>query len=209
MAPMLELHTIQTVNRWELLQKTGLLHGPSAGSPYLYDDEVSLHGYDWMRAQMAQRIGPAPKPDLYPLWAWYQYGGRKLRKPDLRYSGHLPSGAQGVRISFKVAADQVLLSDLNLWHQPFVYKSYIGEGWEAFVAQLEADYPNKSGLNIINSPEVPAAIKRKITDSWERIFDLEWEHPDWTHPLDQRPIQATFWELQLDQVTTVTHFNAR
>jgi len=50
---------------------------------------------------MEQRIGNSEFKNQYPIWAWYQHQDANRRKPDLRRTGHLPAGTNGVRIDLK------------------------------------------------------------------------------------------------------------
>ncbi len=48
-----------------------------------------------------------------------------------------------------------------------------------------------------------------LEQSWERIFDLSWNNPDFTYAQVEKSIQAVLWELYLDDVIAVEHFRAR
>ncbi|MEL6110217.1 MAG: DUF3841 domain-containing protein, partial [Planctomycetota bacterium] len=62
---MLTLWTIQTPSAWESLQRLGVLRARRRLA-----DRYFLPAYDWMAAQMRERIGP-PKSSRVsvPLWA--------------------------------------------------------------------------------------------------------------------------------------------
>jgi len=140
------------------------------------------------------------------MWAWYQEGDGHKR-PDLRSGGYLERGRRGVRIEFEIDPQQVLLSDFTLWHHVLNY-------W--YVARSEADdlaferLVEAQGWG--NPPPHPfpdPAIHGRVVRSWDRIFDIDFEDEYVTGPLDRKAIQATFWELRLDDVRDVTHFRAR
>lgn len=64
----------------------------------------------------------------------------------------------------------------------------------------------KSGINIYcNWDKLPNEISSKIKNSWQRIFDLNTN--SYLAPCTE--IQATFWELRLDQVRDVKEFTGR
>ncbi|EFH81072.1 hypothetical protein [Ktedonobacter racemifer] len=53
---------------------------------------------------------------------------------------------------------------------------------------------------------------QRILDSWQRIFELEGVgDPDWLgkQTRDEKAIQATFWQLSLNQIREVTVFTSR
>lgn len=96
--------TIQRAVAWETLKPGGSIRcKPEMVDPYLVD------AYDWMAAEIAQRVGPPPKGVRWPVWCWPS-------KPDLRTSGFAPSGTSCVRIEFYVDQRRVLLSGFDGWH---------------------------------------------------------------------------------------------
>ncbi len=46
----------------------------------------------------------------------------------------------------------------------------------------------------------------RIVKSWDRIFDLGWVEEYVTGPVDSKSIQATIWQVDLNQVSQVTRF---
>lgn len=197
------LWTIQTEGAWSELQNSGILRAKREN----IIEESWLLPYQWMTEQMKIRIGPPPEAWYLPLWAWYQWEGEKRRKPDLRAGGHLGKGEKGIRIEFNCCEDAVLLSDFDLWHYVLNYwylPTSENEG-EVFEAELAAQ-----GLSFFRQKPVPKAeFHRKIVGSWNRIFDMHWSEPDLAEPFPRKSIQATVWELSLDQVRSYTHFTSR
>lgn len=93
--------------------------------------------YDWLMNQMEKRIYGYKKEDgLVFLWT---------QKPDLRSSGHLNRGEEGVLIEVDLPKSKVLLSNFMAWH---------------------------CVLNDIKA-ELHEDEKIDKFKSWERIFDLE------------------------------------
>ena len=90
------LWTIQDEAAFEVFQKTGVLR---ADPNHLIFDGEFKDAYDWMASQMRQRIGPAPAGVQYPVWAWYQWEGKRKRM-DLRQSGYAKRGTPMVQITF-------------------------------------------------------------------------------------------------------------
>ncbi len=194
------LWTIQKESVWKKLNKDGYLIGKR---DCIFDDEW-IDCYEWMMDQMKKRIGNPQIKNSFPIWAWYQFEGSK---PDLRSSGHLPRKEKGVRIEFECHEDEVLLSDFELWHYVLNYwylPSSIADD-KRFENELE-----KKGLSFFETKPLPdLEYHQKIQKSWERIFDIDWDDPHFTHPKDKKSIQATLWQLKIDQVKDYTPFIAR
>ncbi len=196
------LWTIQTCSAWEILQSKGSLHVRRADTESLF-----YHAYRWMKEQMSQRLGPPPLSTSFPLWAWFQWQGSSKRRPDLRYSGHLPRGESGVLIEFCAEAAEVLLSDFELWHYVLNYwylpSSLADE--ERFNAILAAFAANTPSEVATRNRFFHSGIRR----SWERIFDVQWSMPDIASKFVRKTIQATLWSLSRDKVRDFTFFRAR
>ncbi len=198
------LWTIQSVAAWSRLQREGVLRA----------DGRRVHGryrqaYEWLAQQMAERLGCRPSENTLPLWAWFQWKEATCRRPDLRSCGYLPPGDRGVRIEFEISSRLVLLSDFDLWHYALNHW-YLPESQqddEDFESEL-----SRRGLSFYqDKPLRDAASHRRITESWSRIFDLDWTDRDQSiaRPRAKKSIQASFWELRAEQVRLVQLFTAR
>ena len=171
-----------------------------------------LGPYLWMAEQMERRLKvPRPSKDAMPIWAWHQWEGKR-RKPDLRSGGHLPKGEQGVRLELQVADGRVLLSDFDLWHYVLNYwylpeTTKVGKAFEKKLAEAGLSFYKCDHQH----PLPHARFRREIERSWERIFDVEWA--DRKHaiaePSQRKSIQATLWELSIDDVVRAKEFTAR
>ena len=199
---VMTLWTIQPLAAWAELQDKGVLRARS--------DNVSepawMPAYRWMTGQMGSRIGPPPEADSQAIWAWYRWDGA-TKTPDLRRAGHLMRGEKGVRLEIDYPNDQVLLSDFSLWHYVLNYwylPSSEADG-EAFESELAG-----RGLSFIHQKPLPDdTYHRAIVDSWDRCFDLERHEPGVSEREEDKSIQATIWEITLDQVNECRHFTAR
>jgi hypothetical protein len=208
--------TIQDYNMWERLQRDGIVYGPSR-EDLLQDladlDELAhkiLFSYDWLARQMEQRIGPRPKPGAYPLWAWYQWNGADKRKPDLRSTGHLPPGTQGIRIELEIADNNILLSDFDAWYFPYC-QSYLSRSEQENEA-FEAEMVSSGFTELRDIPFNNPMLLNKMLSSWEKVFDLDYiGSADWdgAKTRAEKSIQGTFWQLSMDQVRKVTPFVSR
>ncbi len=166
--------------------------------------------YEWMAEQMEGRIAPRPKPDIYPLWAWYQWRDATHRKPDLRSPGHLTPGTRDVRLACEIPADQILHSDFVQWHHVlnYGYLSLSRAEEDAFEAELAFHGVIRTPGGPLSDPE----YHQRILDSWQRIFDLDSVgDPDWLgdQARDEKSIQRSLWQLSLDQVREITVFTSR
>ena len=151
--------------------------------------------YDWLVRQMKQRIGPPPDKVSYPVWAWYQQQG-KHRKPDLRKE-RWAVGCNGERfacLEIEIPDREVLLSDFDAWC--IILSNGLLSDSEQEDRYLEAQYE-----------ALPPSEKRRMREkNWERVFDLSPLDNDWSRR--GYYIQATFWELRLEQVRDVRFFRA-
>jgi hypothetical protein len=201
--------TIQSYQVWEKLQQDGLLYSPG---PDLLDEVWQWStAYDWMVEQMERRIGKRPRPDIYPLWAWYQWRDATHRKPDLR-SRQLAPGIRGVRLACEIPSEQILLSDFIHWHHVLNYSYYsLSEAEDdAFEAELASHGLTRGSVS--DGPYSDLVYHQRILDSWERIFELNRVgDPDWVggQTQDEITIQGTFWQLSLAQVKAVSVFTSR
>ena len=151
--------------------------------------------YDWLVRQMKQRIGPPPEQVTYPVWALYQQDG-KHRKPDLRRE-RWAVGCNGERfacIEIEIPDRDVLLSDFDAWCM--LLSDFLISDTEQEDRCLEAQYEALS----------PSEKRRMKEKNWERVFNLSPLNNGWARRGYE--IQATFWELRLEQVRDVRFFCA-
>lgn len=169
----MRIWTTQSLSLWHQLQKLGVAYASTAKSLGSGDYKEA---YEWMAAQMVQRVGPPPLPEVkFPLWGWQQVGSYKKE-----YHGSLSDcdekGKEYVFITADIPDDQILLSDFYWWH-----------------AVLNHTYADM--LKHKNEPDEEAAIIR----SWDNVFDLSQCGHGYKHRRN-RWIQATFWELRMEWV---------
>lgn len=198
----MKLWTIQSTHAWAELMQNGVLRAKRRHIAH----ESWQSAYEWMARKMNSQIGPPPEPDCYPIWAWYQWEGHR-KKPDLRYRAHIGKGEQGVRLEIDCPDSRAVLSNFDLWH--YVLNYWYVPTSEADGLAFEAELAGR-GLSFFHQKPLPdESYHRSIVDSWDRIFDLEWIELDICEPRDEVSIQATLWEIRLDQVRDHTHFTSR
>ncbi len=83
-----KLWTIQHRDAYEQLKTDGVLR---ANEAFMFGAEQFRFAYDWIAKQMYEKIGVPPEGVHYPVWAWYQWEGKRKRC-DLRYSGYAMRG---------------------------------------------------------------------------------------------------------------------
>ncbi len=164
------------------------------------------NAYNWMLKEMKDRIGIGDKTDGYPIWAWYQYNTAKQRRPDLRGSGFFQKGTKGVRIEFEKSSKDVLLSDFSLWGHVLNY-------WQISDSEEEDNKFDKlladNNIDFVNKKSYTPEIRKIVEDSWIKIFDMDYS-PEYTaDPFEKKNIQATFWDLSVDEIKKVDYFIAR
>jgi len=196
-----------TQQAWKELQTQGRLRVSRR-----HTEKDFLGSYLWMASQMERRLQtPRPSEDSMPIWAWWQWWGDR-RRPDLRASGYLPKGTRGIRVELRVQADHVLLSDFELWHYVLNYWYLPRTEKEGIAFEKKL---TRAGLSLVGCtharPLPHAGFRREVESSWERIFDLSWT--DRRHRIvsasNNRSIQATLWELSMDDVVESKEFVAR
>jgi hypothetical protein len=163
------LWTIQHEEAWKCFEKCGIL---KADGRRIWKEFVAP--YRWMSGQMKKRL--ANCRCRYPIWAW-------CRKPDLRHSGYLPKGTQGICLEIRVPAQRVLLSDFGSWHLVLS---------NSYLPLHEKERKN------------PASIKK----SWELIFQLRAiNKSQFIGPVSD--IQATLPFVEIQEVVSLRQFQAR
>ncbi|UHA73255.1 DUF3841 domain-containing protein [Paenibacillus sp. 481] len=172
----MKLWTIQSLQAWEKALEQGELAGHSK-----YVWESFIHPYHWMMEQMKLRI--ANYTGEYPIWLW-------TIRPDLRCSGHLERGLDGVLLEVELRSEDVLISDFQAWHM------VLNDSFLAFDEEEEALF-NNGKLSITKE------------QSWERIFDYStlYKHEYWCDA--EYDLQVVTGRISLEQVKLLKTFKAR
>ena len=192
----MKLWTIQPVEVWEEMQKTGCYICDPAKADLLSEDDGFVRGYNWLIKQMETKIGPRPNDVKYPVWAWHTRNWLH-KKPDLRETGYGTRGRKCVCLEIEKPDEDVLLSDFDAWHA-VLNKWYLDDS--ANEAEWELIHEWFDGL--------PIETKNRIKEeSWQKIFDISPYQSDWRD--NGRYVQATFWKLNLDEVKKVQYFTCR
>lgn len=187
--------TFQPVEVYEQLKKDGIFHSDPSKSELL-DLESLQDAYKWMMTQMEKRIKPKPIGANYPIWAWHTYDW-KHKKPDLRLGAFNQYRGDMICIELDIPDNCVLLSDENDWYA-ILNDTYCS------TAMCDDEYEKESAEYEKLSKKEKEIAKRK---SWEQIFRIEHIENDgyWRG----RYIQATFWEIRMENVREVRFFKGR
>ena len=200
----MRLWTIQPMEVYHLVMEFGIYRCDPYRSDLLKPMEEEKAGteldgqfgdaYDWLVRRMEKQIGPRPEGVIYPVWAWYRYGGKN--KPDLRRE-RWGTGNPGEKLAcmlLEVPDEEVLLSDFGEWH-------YVLNKWPLSESEEEAEQLD-AWLESVSEAEKDAFL----SVNWEKIFDTEPFENEWTsRGFD---VQATFWELKREYVRGVRFFTA-
>ena len=179
------LLTMQPIAVWEDLQRTAIYRADEAKMEMLPDFK---RAYIWVVRQMEDRIGHRPDGVTWPVWAWYKHCNRTGRLALRRQENweYEPM----VCIEVDIPDSQVLLSDFDRWH-------FVLNNWTCAETEAEDTYFEEMIARV--SKEEGQRIKEA---TWPRVFDLTTPTDvSWRGPIDS--IQATFWELRLEQVLSV------
>lgn len=192
----MRLWTIQPEALFEQLKVENVVYCDPSKSEFLVECDFNK-AYNWLAEQMKWRIGNPPDGVKYPIWAWHTLNWRH-QKPDLRRIEFRHHDEEQVCIELEIPDEDVLLSDEETWHIVLNDGYYGG-------STNESDFKIEHAWLKSLRPEEQKRVKE---NSWEKIFavfspvDTEWDRRGMF-------IQATFWELRLNQVISVRHFKGR
>lgn len=190
------LWTIQPLEVYELLMEQSVFRCDRSRAWGLKDDELK-EAYDWLVDQMNQKIGLPPQGVEYPIWAWHTFCGRR-GKPDFRRMGLGIRGEEYLCLEIDVPDQEVLLSEFDLWHM-VLNDFFIGE------ACNEEEWEKENSFY----DQLPESEQTKVKEeSWAKIFEVDKKFDDMWRRTGEY-IQATFWELRLENVRRVWRFKAR
>lgn len=197
----MRLWTIQEPYVYDRLKEEQVLHVDITLSNLYNMEDIGVvdnpfqKAYKWLSERMEKKIGK-PAGTEFPWWAWYKRNMRNS-KPDLREGGYGTPGQQMVCMELEIDKSRVVLSDFDLWH------FCISDFWISDATSSE-EWDKKDAWFDSLSKEEQEDLKLK---SWEQIFDTHLDVRSW-HERGQW-VQATFWELRLEDVVKVQYFKAR
>ena len=191
----MRLVTIQDKTAYDDLCATGVLRCKTELAEWLSED-CFKNAYDWLARQMKKRIGEPPTGVSYPIWAWHSLD-YKPTKVDLRRAEFNNYRGENYALTIEVPNEFVLLSDEESWH-------YILNNWYLSDAKNEAAFKKANAFFDSLPLERQQDVKMK---SWENIFDIMPFENEWSR--NGCYVQATFWELHLDQVVASRKFIGR
>ena len=203
-----KLWTLQHEDAFRVFKETGVLR---ANNNYLFCDVGFTYAYDWIAEEMRKRIGEPPVEDIkYPIWAWYQWEGKRKRQ-DLRCSGYAKRGTPMVQLEIEVPINEILLSDFDAWIfvMNYWYIHDNDDDYNAFIKRHEVANNLCRGMAYNLNDSRLYDMQKEIRESWPKVFDLENAHKITEFPKEEQSIQATMWQVTMDQVRKVEHFTAK
>lgn len=192
----MRIWTVQPEELFGELKAKKVLHCDPVQSEWVTEGGFSP-AYGWLSGQMKKRIGLPPQDVIYPFWAWHTLEWLH-QKPDLRRMEFREYKGAQVCLELEVPDNLVLLSNEDSWH--FVLNDvYYGN------CTNEQEMAEEDSWFDSLPPKEQTAVKMK---SWEKIFNVS---PPYENEWECRGkyVQATFWELRLDQVVSVRYFKGR
>lgn len=192
----MRLWTVQPRRLYEKLKAEKVLHCVPELSEMVAEWGFGP-AYDWLAGQMNVRVGPPPKDVFYPIWAWHTIEWQH-QKPDLRRAEFRGYKGEQVCLELEIPDNMVLLSNEDAWHI-VLNNGYYGD------CTNEQEMEKEDAWFDSLPPKERHLIKIK---SWEKIFNVSppyesaWE-------VHGKYVQATFWELRLDQVVAIRYFKGR
>ena len=210
------LWTIQNEEVLEKLQKEGVYH---ANEDYLFCRDIPSieYVYDWLSAKMTDKVGAPPSSVRYPVWAWHTWEGKR-EKRNLRGKGFGNKGERLVQLEIEVPDGEVVLSDFHLWVAVMnlwnlnirseddaeeLYKRLREKGFEL----CDSLFFLEDKRVVIEDPELEA-LKKEVIKSWDQCFEIDAPYNDYFEG-PEKSIQATFWELKIEQIRKIWHFKCR
>lgn len=174
------LWTIQHKAAYDEMISTGTL---VANEDYLFLPEDDRESYVWLSKRMVELIGEPPLGTNFPVWAWYQWEGKRKR-PDMRTHRFCrEKGSPIVLLTVEIPDDKVLLSDFDMWHCVL----------------------NDCYLPLDEEDDKEIYTDEEKIASWDNVFRYDVINDYWDNP---KSIQATMWEIKKEWIVKAEHFIA-
>ena len=195
------LWTIEQPSDYQRLVKDGVLRADK----WFYPDYFDKPSYQWIRAQMTDRVGLPPRNDLFPVRTWAQYQGKRPVDPRV-FLSYWPKGMKVVGIEFECPDENVLLCDADLW--VYVVNHWYIPTSQADERRFEATFPRHPWTTGASQEYHDEEFQRQVTDSWCRVFDLAWHDraSEITSPPREKTLIGWVWEIERTCVVSARPF---
>jgi len=204
----MKLYTFQPLFVYECLVELGYFHPFSLfeHDSFLKDELMDenyqwsfVKSYEWLKDQMNEKGVEYRVNNQHMIWAWYQWSGVKMPKPDKRYASVFNYMQEPyVLMELEVDPKRVFLSDYHAWHHVLNYW-YMADEVESDAFKEKFNFYKEKPLSDLDA-------HKKITDSWKKIFDFEASQNILEMTDQDQCIQATFFELFYTDITKVHFF---
>jgi len=204
----MRLWALEDLSTWQRLIKDGTLYitKECVNEYYGWQEEKYLFPYRWIREEMKKRIVPPPVKDIYPIYTIFEWEGKP--KVDLRIaSWWSQAGKKMVRIEMDCDEHNVLLVNYDLW-------MYVRNHWyipesEIDRMRFERKFPNHP-WTISEALDHPDQLYQKeVIESWQHIFDLEYQDIDDSFSTNERWIIGWIWEIKLEWLKSYKYYTGR
>lgn len=185
----MRLWTIQSLNKFKQFQETGILS--STNKKHIW--KSFLKPYGWLISKMNEKIGYPPKGIKYPIWAWYHFNDIH-KKPDLRSGGFSKRGDSLVLIEFEIDPAEVMLTCYMDWHM--------------VLTGMPDDYEVEGNIFDLSDKEIFDGTGHQIIIGDNRII-FPWSQIILDANTNKKRVQATVWQVKIEQVKKITHFKAK
>jgi hypothetical protein len=205
-----KLYTFQPLFVFDCLQELGYYHPFNVfeHDEFLRDEAIDekkygwsfLQSYRWLKEQMLQKGITYSANNDHMIWAWYQWAGTKMPKPDKRYKSvyNYFKDQPFVLLELEVDPKRVCLHDYDAWHGVLNYWM-LAEEEEADRFKEKFNYYKEKPLSNLEA-------HKEIVESWQNIFDFEASKKILETTDENQYIQATFFELFYTDLTKVHFF---
>lgn len=183
----MQLWTVQPLSALRDLEETGVFRCDRDKSFNLTKADSLEKPYQWLIAQMKERIGLPSAGVCYPIWAWHTWEFQR-RMPDPDSAAFLRRTEDKVLLTLDIPDHQVTLTDFDAW------QLVLQGGYVADARTAEEFDALEEWLENLPAEELTAAVH----DSWQHVFLVD--RIDNALMTRGKYIQATFWEIRKEYV---------
>jgi len=203
------LHSVITEQEYDILKKEGRLFCDEKKAYLPNSYKVIYLAYEFMANKLNNKysLSNIHKNIKFPRWGWQQIlGETDMNKVDDYHFVNHPEETT-YRLSIEIPNEQVLLSDFDVWHCCLngfpVFSQKQSDEMDYFVYNVLKK--NYSDILVDNSGNIVIDnIKKKIYQSWNKIFDPTFNDIDYVY--EKRTWQGVFWYIDIKQVIDVKSF---
>lgn len=205
----MRLYSVQPFSVWNDLSQGKIVTAQPFGREPEDDDTSWRSSYEWMASQMESRhvafFNNESRPE-FPMWAWHWYNGHRNPRPDLRHTSmrQWSTTQRLVLLTIDIDEARVQLSNYDGWHWCLNY-NFLGKARKTNALDSEVKRVLKTS-SYRSNPLPDPKYDARIRESWCQIFDLPTMRSIMNAPKRTQTVQATFWHLAKQDVTSAVEF---